>query len=75
MSHWGKGKVTVEKGFDNGGVKRRLSSVNLGRLESSRGKGLLERQILGWWSHQMSFMNSSSRKGKGTFLKWSRQAS
>jgi hypothetical protein len=65
----------VEKGFDNGGVKWRLSSVNLGRLESSRGKGLLGRQILGWWSRQMSFNSSKERKGKGTSLKWSRQES
>jgi hypothetical protein len=50
MNYWGKGKVTMEKGFDNGGVKMRLSSVNLGSLESSRGTSLLERRILRWWS-------------------------
>jgi hypothetical protein len=60
MSHWCKGKITVEKGFDNEGVERRIYVVNLGRFESSRGKGLLGRWILGWWSHQMSF--NSSRK-------------
>jgi hypothetical protein len=38
MSHLGKGKVTVEKGFYNRGVKMRLSLVNLGRIESSKGR-------------------------------------
>jgi hypothetical protein len=65
----------MEKGFDNGGVKWRISSVNLGRLESSRGKGLLGRWILGWWSHQMSFISSKEGKGKGTSLKWSSRKS
>jgi hypothetical protein len=62
MSHWSKGKVTLEQGFDNGRIVSRPSSVNLGRIESSWGKGLLERWVLGWWSHQMRFMKGSSRK-------------
>jgi hypothetical protein len=65
----------MEKGFDNGGVKRRLSLVNLGTFESSWGKGLLERWILGSWSRHISFMKGSSIKGKGTSLKWSSQGS
>jgi hypothetical protein len=60
MSHWCKWEMIVEKSFDKGGVKWRLSSINLGRLEPSKGKGLLGRRNLRWWSRQMSF--SSSRK-------------
>jgi hypothetical protein len=40
----------MEKGFDNGRVKMRLSSVNLRRFKSSRGKGPLEGWSLEWWS-------------------------
>jgi hypothetical protein len=45
--------ITVEKGFDNRGVDRRLYAINLGRFEYSRGKGLWGRRISGWWNHQM----------------------
>jgi len=38
--HWFKGDITVEKSFDNEGIKWKISSINLGRLKSSRGKGL-----------------------------------
>jgi hypothetical protein len=38
VSHWSKGKGTLEKGFDNGRFERRPSSVNLRRLESSLGE-------------------------------------
>jgi len=51
----------LEKGFDNEILERRPSSVNLRRLESSRGKSLMGRWIMGWWSRQMSFKKSSSR--------------
>jgi hypothetical protein len=61
VSHWSKGKGTLEKGFDNGRLERRPSSVNLRRFESPWGKSLKGRQILGRWSHQMSFKKSSSR--------------
>jgi hypothetical protein len=47
MSHWSEGKVTLKQGFDNGGIMRRPSSVNLGRLESSLGKGFREMWFLG----------------------------
>jgi hypothetical protein len=46
--------------FDNGGMEMRPSLVSFGRFESSRGKGLSGKRIMGWWSHYMSF--SSSRK-------------
>jgi hypothetical protein len=36
--------------------------VSFGRFESSRGKGLLGRRILGWWSHQMSFISSRKER-------------
>jgi hypothetical protein len=62
MSHWSKGKVTLEQGFENGRIVRNTSSINLGRIEYSWGKGLLERWVMGWWSHQMIFMKGSSRK-------------
>jgi hypothetical protein len=60
----------MEKGFDNGGVKWKLSSVSLGRFKSSGWKGPLGRQILGRWSHQMSFSSSKEEKRKGTYLTW-----
>jgi len=34
VSHWSKGKGTLEKGLDNERLERRPSSVNLRRLES-----------------------------------------
>jgi hypothetical protein len=58
VSHCGERKATLEKGFDNRRIMRRPSSVNLRRLESSRGKGWW---VLGWSSCQMSFMKGSSR--------------
>jgi hypothetical protein len=61
VSHWSKGKGTVEKGFDNGRLERRPSSVNLRRFESPWGKSLKGRWILGRWSRQMSFKKSSSK--------------
>jgi hypothetical protein len=33
VSHWRKGKGTMEKGFDNGRLEGRCSSVNLRRFE------------------------------------------
>jgi hypothetical protein len=35
VNHCFKGKETLEQGFDNGGVMREPSSVNLRRFESS----------------------------------------
>jgi hypothetical protein len=61
VSHWSKGKGTLEKGFDNGRLERRPSSVNLRRFESSWGEIINGRRILGRWSRQMSFKKSSSR--------------
>jgi hypothetical protein len=58
VSHCVDGKETLEQGFDNRGVMRRSSSVNLRRIESSRGKGWW---VLGWWSRHMRFMKGSSR--------------
>jgi hypothetical protein len=48
--------------------ERRPSSVNLRRPESSRGKTLIGRWILGWWSHYMSFKKISSRVEGGKNL-------
>jgi hypothetical protein len=38
MSHWSKGKGIVKKGFDNGRLEGRPSSINLRRFEPPRGK-------------------------------------
>jgi hypothetical protein len=54
---------------------RSSSSVNLGRIEPSLGKCVLERQVLRLWSFQMNFMKRSSKGGKGTSLKWKFQES
>jgi hypothetical protein len=56
----------MKKLFDNRGMERRPSLVSFGRFESSRGKGLSGRRILGWWSRQMSLAHQG-RKGKGNF--------
>jgi hypothetical protein len=64
MIHWCKWEITVKKLFYNRGMERRPCLVSFGRFESSKGKGLLGRRILGWRSHQMSFMKISSRKEK-----------
>jgi hypothetical protein len=66
MSHWCKWEITVKNLFDNGGVERRTSLVSFGRFESSKGKGLPRKRILGWWSRQVS-LNSSRKEGKGKF--------
>jgi hypothetical protein len=60
VSHWSKGKGTVEKGFDNERLEGRPSSVDLRRFEPPWGKRLKGRRVLGRWSHQMSFKKSSS---------------
>jgi hypothetical protein len=62
VSHWSKGKGTVEEGFDNGRLERRPSLVNLRRLEPLRAKRLGRGRVMGRWSRQMSFKRGSSRK-------------
>jgi hypothetical protein len=52
----------MEKGFSNERLERRLSLINLRRLESPRGKRFGKRRILGRWSCQMNFKMNSSRK-------------
>jgi hypothetical protein len=65
----------MEKGFDNGRIEGRSSFINLRRIEPPRGKKLGRGRVLGRWSYQMNFKKSSSKKGKGTSLGCSRQAS
>jgi hypothetical protein len=59
LSHWSKGKGTLEKGFDNMRLERRTYLVNLRRCESPWGKSINGRWILGRWSHHMSFKRIS----------------
>jgi hypothetical protein len=46
VSHWSKGKGTLEKGFDNGRLERKPSSVNFRRFEPLWGEVLREE---GFW--------------------------
>jgi hypothetical protein len=62
VSHWRKGKGTIEDGFDNMRLERRPSLVNLRRLEPPRGKRLGRGRVLVGWSRHMSFKKISSRK-------------
>jgi hypothetical protein len=52
VSHWSKGKGTMEEGFNNGRLERRASLVNLRRLEPPRRKTFGKGRFLERWSRQ-----------------------